>query len=200
MTKYFKIFNEEDNHNGFQYQDGLNVDTLPFASEGSCVQGGFYFSGVGNILKFLDYGNYIREVEIPKGETQWIKDPEEDKWRSHSLFLHQRKYLRNPKTWNWMVEQGIDITASDNYAIRWASENGHLAVVELLLKHGADCTASDNYAIRWASYNGHLAVVELLLKHGADCTADNNYAIFRASANGHLAIVELLHKHGAKLP
>ena len=46
-----------------------------------------------------------------------------------------------------------------------ASENGHTAVVDLLLKDGrVDPAADDNYAIRWASYYRHTEVVKLLLK------------------------------------
>jgi hypothetical protein len=49
-------------------------------------------------------------------------------------------------------------------AIRIASFNGHLAVVERLLADPrVDPSAKDNAAIRWASKKGHLAVVERLL-------------------------------------
>jgi hypothetical protein len=51
-----------------------------------------------------------------------------------------------------------------NFAIREASANGHLAVVERLLADPrVDPSADDNYAIREASSNGHLSVVERLL-------------------------------------
>jgi len=60
--KYYKIFNENDNHKGFQYVDGLNIDSIPFNDDPnqSCVEGGFYFSDVEHICEFLEYGNYIR--------------------------------------------------------------------------------------------------------------------------------------------
>jgi hypothetical protein len=53
--KYFKIFNESDNHNGFQYVDGLNVDIIPFNDDPneSCVEGGLYFSDVEHICVFF---------------------------------------------------------------------------------------------------------------------------------------------------
>ena len=194
---YFKIFNEDDNHHGFQYQDGLNTDSNEFEPNGSCIADGLYFTDEKHICEFFRYGPYIRQVEIPDGETNITKDPDGNKWRSKSLFIHKRRALDEVETWQWMIENNVDITAGNNYAINLASENGHLAIVELLLKHGADCTAKDNYAIRMASRNGHLAVVELLLKHGVDCTALDNFAIRMASENGHLAIVELLLKHGA---
>ena len=61
----------------------------------------------------------------------------------------------------------VDPSADKNYAIRWASRNGHLAVVERLLKDPrVDPSTFSNEALRWASQNGHIAVVELLKAHG----------------------------------
>ena len=55
-----------------------------------------------------------------------------------------------------------DVTAANNWALRWASRNGYLEVVKYLVEKGADVTADDNYAIRWASGNGYLEVVKYL--------------------------------------
>ena len=49
----------------------------------------------------------------------------------------------------------------------WASHNGHLEVVKLLLQDSrVDPSAEDNGAIRWASFNGYLEVVKLLEQYG----------------------------------
>jgi hypothetical protein len=95
-----------------------------------------------------------------------------------------------------LLEAGVDPTAKDNYAIQYASENGHLEVVKLLLEQpGVDPSADDNHAIRWASQKGHLEVVKLLLEQpGVDPSAEDNYAIQWASENGHLEVVKLLLK------
>jgi ankyrin repeat protein len=50
-------------------------------------------------------------------------------------------------------------------ALIWASNNGHLEAVKLLLEHGANVHSDDDYALRWASFKGHLEVVKLLKKH-----------------------------------
>jgi ankyrin repeat protein len=42
-----------------------------------------------------------------------------------------------------LIENGADVTADDNYAIRWASDNGHLPVVKFLIKRGADYSKLD---------------------------------------------------------
>jgi ankyrin repeat protein len=62
-------------------------------------------------------------------------------------------------------------------ALYQAAENGHEAVVQLLLKHMADVdakTASGKTALYLAAGNGHEAVVNQLLKHTADVDAKDN--------------------------
>jgi ankyrin repeat protein len=55
-----------------------------------------------------------------------------------------------------------DKVGNDDGSLRYASQNGHLVVVEYLIKHGADIHAKNNEALRWASMYGRLAVVEYL--------------------------------------
>jgi ankyrin repeat protein len=42
-----------------------------------------------------------------------------------------------------------------------------LEVVKLLIENGADVSAEDNEALRWASYFGYLEVAKLLIENGA---------------------------------
>ena len=88
----------------------------------------------------------------------------------------------------------VDPSADDNWAIRWASTNGHLAVVDRLLQDvRVDPSANNNETIRFASKNGHLAVVDRLLQDTrVDPSADNNNAFRWASYNCHLAVVDRL--------
>ena len=72
---YFKITNTEENHNGLQYHTGLVEDILPFQKEGSCVPGGIYFSDEKHILDFLNYGFWIREVNVPE-DAEIVEDPQ----------------------------------------------------------------------------------------------------------------------------
>lgn len=42
-VRFYKLLNEEEEHFGFKYKTGLNVDTLPFNPNGKCEPGGLYF-------------------------------------------------------------------------------------------------------------------------------------------------------------
>ena len=95
-----------------------------------------------------------------------------------------------------LADYRVDPSATINFAIRWASECGHIEVVDLLLADSrVDPCANNNCAIKLASRNDHAEVVELLLKDSrADPAAEDNYAIRWASQCGHTEVVELLLK------
>jgi ankyrin repeat protein len=69
-----------------------------------------------------------------------------------------------------------DLRADNNYAIKWASKNGHLEIVKLLAERltDDDLRAYNNYAINGASFNGHLEIVKFLLENGVDKKLENN--------------------------
>ena len=97
--------------------------------------------------------------------------------------------------WVELVEIVLPACGKESFstALDAAAENGHLAVVELLLPH-LDPKAFDSWALSEAAANGHLAVVELLLPHW-DPKALDSLALISAAKYGHLAVVELLLPH-----
>ena len=64
-----------------------------------------------------------------------------------------------------------NIHANNEYALRYASENGHLFVVQFLVSEGADIHVDNEYALRYASRKGHLSVVQFLVSEGANIHA-----------------------------
>lgn len=75
---------------------GLNVDTVPFNPLGSCQSGGLYFTTAENLVKYLDYGNFIAEIKIPD-DAEVYKDPEGDKWKADKIeILSVTKFIDHP--------------------------------------------------------------------------------------------------------
>jgi len=168
---YFKITNEKENHHGFQYYDGLNVLKEKFNDDpkASCVAGGFYFTDVENIFEFLGYGIYLREVTLPTDDPDFkMVQDENNKWRANKIILGKRYNLNDVSTFEFLISNGADIRAKKDYAIRWASKNGHFKVVKFLISKEADIHSKNEYAIRWASRNGHADIIKVLTENGAN--------------------------------
>jgi hypothetical protein len=51
-----KLTNQNENHNGFQFKTGLNVDNIPFNPSGECEPGGIYFCEESLMNAWLHYG------------------------------------------------------------------------------------------------------------------------------------------------
>jgi hypothetical protein len=206
--------------NLFLNVDSVTTDPIPFNPYGECRAGGIYFASLKDIHLYCDiedYGDWVAPVTfVPESNgipTRFYL--ENNKVKANQILLGQPiplkqfcyDYLeRNHELFFVAAVHGsenviqlglellIDPSACDNYAIRWASHNGHLGVVRLLLTDPrVDPSASDNQAIHLASRNGHLEVVRLLLTDPrVDPSALNNYAIYWASYNGHAEVVRLL--------
>src|SRR5579872_470786 len=76
-TKFVKLTNSIECHNGFQFSDGLNIDSIPFNPHGTCQYGGIYFVKKCAAYKWLTYGinvmRYIRKVTIPDDACVYIE-------------------------------------------------------------------------------------------------------------------------------
>ncbi len=99
----------------------------------------------------------------------------------------------------YLTERGANVHAQNDAALLWASRYGHLELVKYLMEHGANVHAFDDWALRWASKEEHLEVVKYLTERGADIHADNDEALRDASKNGHLELVKYLTERGANI-
>ncbi|TPX14029.1 uncharacterized protein E0L32_000423 [Thyridium curvatum] len=88
--------------------------------------------------------------------------------------------------------------ASGRTPLSWAAENGHEAVIKLLLEKDAAVDIADEYGrtpLSWAVRNGHEAVVNLLLEKDAVVNITDPIGrtpLSWAARNGHEAVVNLL--------
>jgi ankyrin repeat protein len=85
----------------------------------------------------------------------------------------------------------------------WASWNGNLEAVEILVSHGAAVDIRDNHGftpLSEAARGNHASIVQLLLNHGASINTLSNYGctpLLVACVRNHASIVHLLLDHGA---
>ena len=68
----------------------------------------------------------------------------------------------------------------------YASREGDINAVKILIESGADVHADNEAALRWAAHNDHAEIVGLLLKTGAD--ASN--LLTNASAFGNIKVIK----------
>jgi len=93
----------------------------------------------------------------------------------------------------FLINEGIfNVHLQDDYALRYASLNGHIDVVKYLIEKGAYVDTMENFALRWASYYGHLDVVKLLVENGANIYVRNKEPIRNAKDNDHLEVFNYL--------
>jgi len=178
-------------HHGYTYVLGLNTCPQPF-NDKECADGGLYACRLKDLLHWLSLYpdiDTVAIVEVPEDAQRCEFDT---KIKASALVL--TRFLPLLEAMELALQHGADVHANNDYALRWASMNGHLSVVQFLVQH---VHADNDYALCWASYYGHLPVVQFLVQHGADVHACNDYALRWASNYGHLPVVQFLVQHGA---
>lgn len=182
---YYKIVNAEKKHHGFEFKDGLNVDTVPFNALGSCEAGGIYFSNAEYIFNFLDYGVYLCLVEIPEDALVYEED---NKMKVDKLVLTGWYDLREVDTWKLEL---FSTFAYSKYVMDWAAGQGLLDVVKWLSANRSEgCTTA---AMDKAAVNGHLHVVQWLSENRSEgCTVK---ALLWSCVKGHLHVVKWLREN-----
>jgi len=122
--------------------------------------------------------------------------------------VHLAAYFGLSETTIALLGDGHDPDVEDTDGrtpLSWAAQNGHEAVVKLLLdKDGVNPDSKDTIygqtPLSWAARNGHEAVVKLLLdKEGVDPDSKDTYGrtpLLWAARNGREAVVKLLLDEG----
>ena len=199
--KFYKITNDKENHNNFQYSDGLNLLDNKFEPNGSCVKGGLYFSSHTHIHKFFSYGCYIREVEFPdRDDFQIVLDPAGDKYRANMIILGPRYSLLDETTYQ---KFNLPIPSTDEL-VKKACKYGFTDFVLKISKENLfDIGSSHNIHIdeymKIASDNCKINVLNLF-----KTITDNKFSchkdiILFASSNNHIDVLEWWKKSGKKL-
>ena len=197
---YFKVTNARENHNGFQYVDGLNVLVEKFNDDPNnlCCANGFYFTDISNIFNFLDDGIFLREIQLPTGNPDFKMIRDHNKWRANMIILGKRYDLFTVNTFEYLISCGASIHVN-NYALRYSALYGHLDIVKYLIDNGANLHDENDCALRFSAEHGHLSIVKYLIENGADIHANDDYALKLSAQCGYLNVVEYLIENGANI-
>ena len=121
-----------------------------------------------DLLSLLQTQSHLKSLALPR-LYQLIA-------RSHEGYelIHCAKHgLKECVQYILGLNADVDITEDedDRSALSHAAEQGHTAVIQLLLEHGADVhhkTEDGLTALHYAAFEGHGNIVRLLTKRGAD--------------------------------
>lgn len=79
------------------------------------------------------------------------------------------------------INQGADIHALNDWALRHCAKDGVLEATQFLLSQGADVHALNDWALNQASKKGRLQVVQLLIDNGANIFSRKESVLFNVS-------------------
>jgi hypothetical protein len=97
--RFVKLTNKKENHNGFQFKTGLNIDTIKFNPRGQCRSGGIYFCELDKIGLWVIYGRDIfdcqfcvnyRKVTIPDDAQVYV---EKNKFKTNKIILGEKESI-----------------------------------------------------------------------------------------------------------
>jgi hypothetical protein len=85
--QYYKLLTVNRRHKDFTYQEGLNVDPVPFNPSGSCQPGGLYFTTLKHLPEWCCHKwPLIADVTLPP-DARVYKEPCGSKWKADKLEL-----------------------------------------------------------------------------------------------------------------
>lgn len=180
---FYKVTNRNENHNGFQYKDGLNILDKEFDNiqENICSPNGLYFTTFDNIYRFIDYGVHIREVYVPV-EAQYVVDIHGCKYRSDMIVLGKKYEIRDIETIKY-----FNLDKHPLIITNWAAENGELEVLTWLKNN--NCLYYSSRAVDYAAGNGHIKVLDFFKELDFELLYTEN-AIDFASSNNHMCVLK----------
>lgn len=158
--KLFRITNELENHRGFQYKTGLNIDTNNFDNK-NFAGNGLFFGDNTNIIFFIWYGINIREVTLPD-DANVIFDQNLNQYKTDKFILSDKRSLKDVQTWNWMHSENVNFYGANNDALLWAITHDLIDIIKFLISINV---IIDPYAVCSALLNQKQETINLLLNN-----------------------------------
>jgi hypothetical protein len=142
--QFYKLLSSNLRHRGFQYKEGLNIDTKEFNPKGNCEPGGLYYTSYEWIGRwFCPEWPLIADVTLPP-DARIYPEPCRTQWKADRLVLSNIRPIGN-----FLAEQ------SEAQLIFWlqpCTRSDASLLQHIRHQTPAICWAAvelDPYAIRW---------------------------------------------------
>lgn len=184
---FVKVTNERENHHGYQFHTGLNVLREPF-DESSEHGGGFHFTTVEYVHRFINLGCYLREVTLP----WWLPDFRMVARAKDGALVYKANMIvlgeRHPLACK-SVMHAFGIPSADLAPVRFYMDNCRdIGALRFLLKGRFDIAGTS------AAF-GHVHVLQWI--HRTHEAADVHWerVLLQAVAAGHMPVVRWFREH-----
>lgn len=157
---YFKITNENENHNDFQYKTGLNVWEKDL--DGT-ERTGLFFADITNIFYYLNQGCYLREVMLPKIDEKFRMRRIDFSYCANKIILGKKYNLSNVSTFEYLISLGANINNSsvESHPIIWAANRGYVNIIKFLVdEHNVKPDIHNYLAIKRACEQDHCEAIK----------------------------------------
>ncbi|AKI79785.1 putative ankyrin repeat protein [Acanthamoeba polyphaga mimivirus] len=77
----------------------------------SYVPEGWSFTELKNIYEYIDQGKFLINIELPTNNPEFkiFKCPKTNKLSANFILLKTRRFLSEPKTWEYIINSGAEI-------------------------------------------------------------------------------------------
>jgi len=155
--KYYRVNNAAENHMGLQYNTGLVED---YRRCGVGFLGGIHFAST-DILAFINFGPWIREVTVPDGTEIFRAGYNAREFKAQRVILGERREITLSVV-RELVAEGADVNAVNGTPLINATCLRKYGLVKTLLDCGANPLLADAEALRIADKIHHLAIFNLI--------------------------------------
>ncbi len=155
--KYYRVNNLKENHMGLQYKTGLVED---YRRCGIGFLGGIHFASV-DILAFINFGPWIREVTIPSNTIIHKAGYNAKEFKAQRVILGERRKI-TLSVIKELVSEGADVNAVNGTPLINATCLRNFGLVKTLLDCGANPMVSDAEALKIASKINRYDILNLL--------------------------------------
>jgi len=128
-----KVLHPTLQHYDLQYQEGLNIDHLPFNPSSECSPGGLYFCEFKDVAIYFSYGSLIADVTLPDDARVY---KEAYKYKADKIVLSNIRPIQElTEEWNDPSFQ-LAAVRKNGYAIQYITNPSHEVQLAVVKQYG----------------------------------------------------------------